>query len=108
MIYYDEKIRKHNLKTCEGILEIHSRCMKFDDLRELRELYCQWCDAQLSEKAGTEVKYMEIVNNTRDMLHNLNEWSEDWKLRKTNENLYAIKPFTNLSIYLFSVVGESK
>lgn len=108
MIYYDEKIRKHNLETCEGILEIHSRCMKSDELRGARELYCQWCDAQLSEKTKSEVKYMDIVSNTRDMLHNLNEWSEDWKLRKTNENLYAIKPFTNLSIHLFPVVGESK
>lgn len=108
MICYDEKIKKKNLESCRSILKAHSRCMQSDESREARECYCRWCDMQLSEKTRTEVRYMDIVEKTYDMLVKLNEWSEDWKLRKANQNLYMIQPFTNFSICLFPVVGESK
>ena len=108
MICYDKKIKKNNINSLKAILKSHNRCMKREDLADVRATYVEWCDAQLSDMCSRDMKYMDVVNKSYDWLQTISEWSGEANLRKINRYLEMVQPFTNYSIELFPVVGESR
>ena len=108
MIYYDKKVKKTNVNSLKAIIKSHERCMKREELAETREAYIEWCDAQLSEKCGRDISYMDLVSKSYEWLQTISEWSGEASLRKMNRYFDMIQPFTNYKIELFPVVGESR
>lgn len=108
MICYDKKIKKNNINSLKAILKSHNRCMGYEDLADARLTYVEWCDTQLSDMCGRDMKYMDVVNKSYDWLQTISEWSGEANLRKINRYLGMIQPFTNYSIELFPVVEESR
>lgn len=108
MIYYDKKVKRNNVNSLKAIIKSHERCMKREELVDARKTYVEWCDAQLSEKYGRDISYMDVVGKSYEWLQIISEWSGEASLRKMNRYFDMIQPFTNYKIELFPVVGESR
>lgn len=108
MIYYDKTIKRNNINSLKAVIELHERCMKDKKMADARETYVEWCDAQLSEKYGGDISYMDVVRKSYEWLQTISEWSGEASLRKMNRYFDMIQPFTNYKIELFPVVGESR
>ena len=108
MIYYDSKVKNTDINSLKAIIKLHDRCMAREELTDARVLYTEWCNAQLSESCGRDLKYMDVVHKSYDWLQTISEWSGETSLRKINRYLSMIQPFTDYEIKLFPVVGESR
>lgn len=108
MIYYDKKVKKNNIDSLETIIKLHKRCMEQEESADARKTYVEWCDAQLSEKYGRNISYMDVVDKSYEWLQAVSEWSGEASLRKMNRYFDMIQPFTGYKIELFPVVGESR
>ena len=107
MICFEDKVRKYNLKSLDGIIEIHRRCETMGgNIWKARQYYVDWCSLTLSDKYMGAMNYMDLVCETRKMLEQVNVYSGEKQLRKLNKYFSLIRPFTNLHLYNFPVVNE--
>lgn len=60
-LWLDKKVKRNNINSLKAIIKSHERCMEREELTDVRETYVEWCDAQLSEKYGRDISYMDVV-----------------------------------------------